>query len=131
METIELKTIEKTDGEVKEVYQVDEQGRKQGKYLLTDAKTGRKIEEVNYKNGLVHGVYIEYNYLGRERLIMMCENGEAHGRYETYHINGVICHEGVYAKGKKQGLWTVRDEEGNAIFKGLYDKGVCVEILKK
>lgn len=128
---MELKRIEKTDGEVNEVYQVDEQGRKQGKYLLTDAKTGKKIEEVDYKDGQVHGVYIEYNYLGGVRLFMGCKNGEAHGLYETYHINGKKCHEGVYAKGKKQGLWTVRDEEGNVIFKGLYDKGVCVEILKK
>ena len=127
---MKLKRIEKADGEVKEVYSVDEQGRKQGCYTLTDVKTGRKIEEVTYKNGLVHGAYIEYNYLGRERLIMMCENGEAHGLYETYHINGKKCHEGVYAKGKKQGLWTVTDENGNVIFRGLYDKGVCIEILK-
>lgn len=126
---MQLTKIEKIDGEVKEVYHIDARGRKQGKYLLTDVKTGNKIEEVDYKNGLIHGSYIEYNYLGGIRLFMRCENGEAHGVYETHHINGNICHHGIYARGKKQGFWTVRNEDGKAIFKGLYDKGVCTEII--
>lgn len=127
---MELRKIENIGEEVIEVYQVDEQGRRQGKYLLTDAKTGKKIEEADYKDGKIHGAYIEYNYLGGVCLFMGCKEGEAHGLYETYHSNGNICHEGVYAQGKKQGLWTVRNEDGEIIFRGLYDKGVCTEILK-
>jgi len=49
------------------------------------------------------------------------------GKYVTYYENGQKKQEGNYKEGKKDGLWTSWDKNGNIIKTATYSNGELVE----
>jgi hypothetical protein len=45
------------------------------------------------------------------------------GPWREFHPNGRVASEGDYAEGKKQGTWTVYDEDGRAVRREEWDLG--------
>ena len=88
----ELKKIETfySDGKVKEQYQVDAKGLKQGTYTLFHA-TGNKQLLIEFKNDLKNG------------------------KFTSWHTNGKIKEESSYVDNKKNVKYTSYDELGNLI----------------
>lgn len=96
---MKLKKIEKVDElGFKEVYHVDEQGRKQDKYIKY-RHNGSKLGECNYKDDNLHGQYIEYYPDGSKWYERGYKDGASHGKYIEYCKNGIKSEERIFKDG--------------------------------
>lgn len=88
----ELKKIETfyADGKVKEQYQVDAKGLKQGAYTL-------------------------FHTNGKTQLLIEFKNGSKDGKFTSWHTNGKLKEESNYTDNKKTGKYTAYDELGNVL----------------
>lgn len=88
----ELKKTETfyADGKVKELYQADAKGLKQGSYTLF------------YPNGNL-------------QLLIEFKNGVKNGKFTSWHSNAKIKEESNYTDNKRIGKYTAYDELGNVI----------------
>lgn len=86
-----------------EEYYVD--GKLEGKVIVFFETNGKKAEESEYKNGLLHGVSKKYS--DKEVLIekVLFENGLANGLAIYYELSGDLKERGVYKDGKRIGKW--------------------------
>jgi len=78
------------DGKVKEQYQVDAKGQKQGSYTL-------------------------FHPNGNKQLLIEFKNGLKNGKFTYWHSNGKIKEESNYTDNKRTGKYTAYDELGNVI----------------
>lgn len=74
---------------------------------------GIKIEERYYKNGKLHGIYIDR--LENGTIILKCEykDGKLDGKHEAYWDNGNIRNRMFYRDGKKNGTNTLYYKDGS------------------
>ena len=52
-------------------------------------------------------------------------DGKAVGKHVIYYDNGGVKWEGNVKKGKKEGIWSDYDEEGNITDEDIWKEGVC------
>lgn len=101
MELIEV--IEEMLYGIKEIYHIDEQGRKQGEYVQV-FPNGVILTRSTYKDGKPVGEYIGHHESGQIRLKgWRNENGKRDGRFLMYHENGQIFRDEYYSNGLKHG----------------------------
>ena len=101
---------------------------KNGKYIKYDSK-GRIEEFIEYKNGMVDGVYKEF-YKGQILLDKKYKNNEEYGLTKMYYQNGNIKKEIMYDKGHK--LWDKSySEEGKLKIYNIYDEKYSKVKLRK
>ncbi|WP_347175380.1 toxin-antitoxin system YwqK family antitoxin [Polaribacter uvawellassae] len=86
-----------------EEYYVD--GKLEGKVTVYFESNGKKAEESEYKNGLLHGVSKKYS--DKEVLIeeVLFENGLANGLAKYFELSGNLKERGLYKDGKRIGKW--------------------------
>jgi antitoxin component YwqK of YwqJK toxin-antitoxin module len=89
--------------------QLNKKGNKEGKWIFKN-KSGKKLEECNYKDGVKHGTQTEYYSNGRVESIDNYIDGKRHGLSIRYANKSgkQIERSGSYNNGVKEGLW----EEG-------------------
>ena len=76
-----------------------------------------------YEDGrLFTGKIVEYRD-GVVRKEILISKGEIHKNIRFYHSNGKLQEQGGYKKGKKNGLWTVWNKDGQKISEAYYIKG--------
>lgn len=97
---MQLTKIEKVDADgFKEVYHIDAQGRKQGKYI-SYRPDGSKYLECNYKDDEKHGKYIAYEPDASRWLECNYKYGIRHGKCIQYYKNGIKREDNVSKDGK-------------------------------
>lgn len=101
------------------INQKDDQGRKQGKWvILGKDKPSKgypdenKIEEGNYTNDRKDGLWIMYYPDGTVKLEGEFKNGRPKGKYTKYHSNGEKMEEGTFTGRKYVGPLTRYHENG-------------------
>lgn len=100
---MKLTKIEKVDDyDFKEIYHVDAQGRKQGKYIRY-RPDGSKSVECNYKDNKKHRQYLSYYPDGSKDLVCNYKDGKHHGKFVAYNPDGSKYLECNYKDGKKHG----------------------------
>jgi len=89
------------------------------------SENGNKIEEGNYKNGLLEGYFALYHPNGSKSLEGSILHGKKNGLFAMYHENGVRSFRGEYFDGVGKGKWVYYNEEGAKIRKKDCDFEEC------
>lgn len=113
-------TLSKIEQEEGEINQTDENGRKQGPWIVfgkdkPDAgyPAEGKVEEGPYKDDRKDGQWIKYHKDGiTPRLIGEYVNGRPNGPYKKIYENGQVKEEGIFTKGKQVGTKKMYYEDG-------------------
>lgn len=92
--------------------------------------TGEISEEVEWKQNVKEGHWIQYYKNGVPRLSGQYKNGLLHGSYEVYYSNRTIKIRGTYLKNKSHGTWRFYDETGKEIYALEYLNGVPADLEK-
>ena len=86
-----------------------------------------KQQEINWKNGLLHGLKTEYFPGGRViRTTMNFSEGKRHGHFVYYHENGKVKLEGKYLYDQLDSTINCFYETGNLKYVHNYNNGVRV-----
>ena len=64
-----------------------------------------KCKTINYKDGLMHGEYLEWHRDGREWKLFNYKDGRLNGEYRKYRKDGSKYYIGNYKNGKRFGDW--------------------------
>lgn len=88
-------------------------------YFNTDGKT--IVSEENYKNGLLHGVFITYFSEGKKAETAHYKNGKFHGNVLRYSSEGVLLDDLHYENGKLHGPAKYYNVAGKLVRKGTYE----------
>jgi len=114
------------DGSPRRVYEVDEEGRRDGDF--TEYRIGGELLiEASYRDGLLHGRYRSYHENGEVELDCTYKKGLLDGRYRTFDREGERLVEGAYDEGRKDGRFEIR-REGEVVSKQKWSAGVLVDI---
>lgn len=122
---------------MKAVSGLDEEGAPRNGPFRQSFKDGTTSCEGHFINGLKHGRWVYYLANGQPKAIghyrgdviigewqwyrengqlmqtgSFSENGDKHGLWSRYHPNGALMDEGCYERGRKTGVWTLRDAGG-------------------
>ncbi len=57
---------------------------------------------------------------GQLEYVGVARNGQIHGKYTGYHINGQIKETGKLKKGYRDGVWVINNENGDLVRKELH-----------
>ncbi len=107
---IEKEVIYDVNGKVFE--EVDLQTKK-GNYIITYKHYNNKIhKEINYVNGVKHGVYKSYDFYGNKRIVGDYVNGKLHGEWKWFYKNGKVESVRNYILGELFGKSTDNFENG-------------------
>lgn len=100
----QVKTIEKTNGNMTDRYTVDKEGQKHGEFKRFFGQD-TLAEVSNYVNGLLHGTRTIYNKLGKPEIVEHYVNDTLHGSYKVFDEKGDVKMEGEYMDGVMFGIW--------------------------
>lgn len=97
---------------------------------LTFGANGRIIAVANYRDGKVHGHYIDY-YESNDISTMLpmktmgyYDLGKKIGNWTAKHLNGNICYIGKYLNGERTGKWTIYNHDKSVREEGSYLDGL-------
>lgn len=102
-----------------------EDGRRHGPWS-TQRADGTKLEHAVYDHGLLDGERVEMDEEGEVRVSIAYAKGVREGRYREWARRGelrVLSLEGLYAAGRREGVWTRFDEEGRPLEVLTYSRG--------
>lgn len=88
---------------------------------------GRKQQECEYKNNILHGVFQEWYENGQPKLRQSRYEGLFDGPVKTWKQDGTIELEAQYSKGEKHGYFITYFDNGQMIRKDLYEHGILIE----
>ncbi len=102
----------------------DEKGLKQGLWIKTDAKTGKKIYEGVFKDDKPQGTF-KYYYPGMDslRTLMQFRQNGAIAYATMFHPNGKLQAKGKYSGEQKDSVWTYYDEKAKLLSLETYQQG--------
>ncbi len=116
-------------------YFVDDEGQKQGEYILKHPD-GYILEKASYKNNVLEGRRMLFYGSGSPELIEHYKNGLFHGIYTSYYENGskkyevlyednvmVGTYTGYFTSGNRKEEVTFADNEENGAFTEYYENG--------
>ena len=100
-----------------------------GCFAYANGRDGLKIELLSFKkgirDGLQKGYYAEYGSNSNVQPLLYeayVKNGEVHGSYNQYYLNGNIEIQGQLNNGVKNGKWVYYDQDGNINREEIYNK---------
>lgn len=82
-----------------------EDGKLKGLVTIYFKSNGKKAEESEYQNGILHGVSKKYSDKGILIEEVVFENGKLNGLAKYYELSGNLKEQGVYKDGKRIGKW--------------------------
>jgi antitoxin component YwqK of YwqJK toxin-antitoxin module len=92
-------------------------------------RQGIVIREGYYKNGLQHGVWKIFSDANGELVIEEeYTDGVLHGKYRSYHDNGIIFSEGSYRLNKRDGDFKIYNRSGDLIKVMKFRNDVLTEV---
>ena len=120
-DNIEGLTLVKTTDEE---YNIDYEGRRQGKYIQYTSLSKTKIYSIsNFVDDLLDGEFIQY-FIEIDSINIKCNysKGLKEGEFISYYYYGLRKKEseGNYVNGKRDGVWLEYKNEENAIPKITY-----------
>ena len=110
-----------TQAQSQEINQVDEKGRKHGKWIKK-YPNGQSIYIGKFKHGEPVEIFKRYYPNGSFQAIMKYRTSDTVFA-ELYNKNEQKQAEGIYIKKQKDSTWNLYDDNGNIISKDTYDKG--------
>ena len=87
-------------------------GKRTGEWKVFSAETGILLEERNYLNDKLNGLYKTYYIDGSVSLEQNYLDGKLNGRSTAYYPKNVISSMGNYLKGQRIGSWDFFDTKG-------------------
>lgn len=100
---------------------LDDQGRKTGRWSESDPHGGVIVGD--YLDGERHGTWRHYSLDGRLRSEGPYEHGALHGTWTWYRANGALMQRGGIDHDVKHGRWERWDAQGRPLDAGDYDQG--------
>ena len=94
-------------------------------------ENGQKRREVHYAHGKRNGRWTEWRENGSKRHVYNYEGGELHGTLTGWFENGQKCFESNYLNGRKHGPLTTWDSDGEIRYQGVYTGGLLQEKIKQ
>ena len=76
-------------------------------------ESGKKLTEISYKDGKLHGLWTSWNESGKKLSETNFKDGQLHGLLSMWYENGQKRGEGNYTDDKMVGLWTFWYENGH------------------
>jgi len=110
------------DGSVRERYEVNEAGEKDGKYVRFHEEGEPAVEAV-YRDGKLQGKYAERDEDGELVLEAVYDRGERSGYWRTYE-DGVRTLSATYRKGVLDGRWESEEPDRSHKVRANYWRGV-------
>lgn len=110
------------DGSLKERYEVDEAGVKDGKYVRHHEGGGVAVE-ASYRGGKLQGKFFERDEDGALILEAVYDRGERSGYWRTYE-DGVRTLSATYRKGVLDGRWESEEPDRSHRIRANYWQGV-------
>lgn len=98
-------------------------GEQDGLMVRYHERTGKMIEEANYKNDKLDGLYKEYYPSGELKEVQIWRNGVVQDSVLTYFRGGQLSEKILVKDGKKHGLYTEYFENGKIKAVTNYDNG--------
>jgi antitoxin component YwqK of YwqJK toxin-antitoxin module len=95
-----------------------------GKSILKYETTGKRAQEIHWRNGIIHGNKTEWFENGIVRMRMSFVNGFRHGKFSYYYDNGQMKMTGKYEKDVLQGEFNSFYRSGNPQYTYFYTDGV-------
>ena len=92
-----------------------------------DDKSQLVSAEMTYKDGELHGEYKEYFLNGRTKMRGTYENNKQVGAWEEFHVNGQRSATYRFKDGKKHGYAIAYDEMGKRLGEAFYYEGQRLE----
>lgn len=89
--------------------------------------TGEVSRACNYRNGVLHGAYVEYFKDGQIKEEGTKVDGNYDGFVKHYYPNGRTMQQGKYRAGVKHGIWIVFNTDGTTEGKYYYNLGRLLE----
>lgn len=114
------------NGNPRRVYEVDEQGRKDGDFAEF-RMDGELAIEAEYRAGELHGRYKRYRRGGEVELDCTYKKGLLDGRYRTFDAEGDVLVDGSYDEGRKDGRFEIR-RGGDVVSRQKWVDGELVEL---
>ena len=102
---------------------VDEQGRKQGKWIQTH-ENGKVRYEGSFLNDKPNGLFLYYTETGILKANIEYFNQGTSASARLYHPNGEVSAVGVYQNEQKDLLWKYYNEKGQLIRDENYNDGL-------
>lgn len=102
---------------------VDDQGRKQGRWVRTD-KDGSKIYEGEFKDGLETGEFVYYYHDGTVRMRNTYTEPGTVCSHEAYDEHGNLLARGTYNRRNRDGRWFFYGTGGRLVKECDYKMGV-------
>lgn len=103
--------------------------KRDGKWLYFD-DSGELLREINYREGVVHGILTEYRQ-GKVFFVMPYVDGKKAGLYRSYnYICGTLASEGYFKNDQMDGLW-YEYYKGMLIEINQYNDGKQIQALYK
>ena len=98
------------------------------KWQLTDASTARYYTLMEKKDTVWHrqDYFIHESRLQMDGSYQDPDSKIAHGYFHYYHANGQLASQGLYLKGKRQGLWLRYHDNGMLNDSAIYEQGNVV-----
>jgi len=93
-------------------------GKKHGPYRYE--RSGLTISEGSYRDDQLIGLWVTVDGGGTRREITY-RDGTLHGPYRVVSAAGEVTEEGLFDKGQRSGLWTLKTAEGER--RGAYEHG--------
>lgn len=105
-------------------------GKLHGKYLEKTSE-GHNCLEMNFLNGSKEGVFKQYSYDGWLKYEETYKDNTENGQFREYYKNGQIKREGNNLNGLKEGIWKRYDETGKLTEEEHYEKDNRIDSYKK
>src|SRR4051812_47480315 len=83
-----------------------------GTRKIYSEKSGKLIQEVEYRNGKKNGYFREYYDDGKLSAVQFYVNDTINDTSFAYHPNGIIASQSVYKMGRKNGVWKKYNKAG-------------------
>ena len=91
-------------------------GKREDRWKTYYHSTGKKEEDLNYKDGKLVGLCYEWFENGQKRQEGTFKDGKKDGLFSFWYENGQKRQEGTFKDGKKDGLFSFWYKNGQRIF---------------
>lgn len=88
-------------------------GKKEGVWEVW--RGGQILERKQYKNDCLGGESFLWEEDGTLSSLTTYKKGKKHGKYTSWHRNGLEAEIGQYVEGERSGHWIFRDIRGNLV----------------
>jgi antitoxin component YwqK of YwqJK toxin-antitoxin module len=118
------------DGTKRNIYRWKD-GKENGLHTIWYEETGLKKQQVNYSEGRMDGIAIEWHPDGYLKSLKHYAKGKKNGLFLSWHPNGQLSNAGFYEEDQPSGLNIEKAPDGTLLKEIIYSEGKLLQAPKK